>query len=152
MLNYPGLDYDSLHWDFGDGRTDNSLNPLVTYSATGDYTITLTVFNACGTATESVEVHIIVSAIGDPIANSNQWQIRPNPFKDNFSIHGNALSDGEVTIILTDIHGKTFSKEFWSHESGEVTKEMRGDQLPAGLILVHIQDDSNQIVLKAVHQ
>src|SRR5690606_3896845 len=38
-LEYTGTDYDSLRWDFGDGRADNSLNPTVTYPVDGTYEI-----------------------------------------------------------------------------------------------------------------
>lgn len=33
----------STHWDFGDGQTSNELNPIITFSNTGYYDITLTV-------------------------------------------------------------------------------------------------------------
>lgn len=38
----------TLLWDFGDGNTATSENPAHTYAAPGQYTVTLTVANACG--------------------------------------------------------------------------------------------------------
>ncbi len=40
-------------WDFGDGNTSTEQNPSHTYTTAGDYTVQLTVTNACGTVTES---------------------------------------------------------------------------------------------------
>lgn len=37
------------HWDFGDGTTSNEQNPLHTFTAIGNYTVTLTVSNSEGT-------------------------------------------------------------------------------------------------------
>jgi PKD repeat protein len=43
----------SWDWDFGDGSPHSSLqNPAHTYSAAGDYTVTLTATNACGSDDE----------------------------------------------------------------------------------------------------
>ena len=36
-------DYESLVWDFGDGQTDNTPQPLHTYKSNGSYTVSLTV-------------------------------------------------------------------------------------------------------------
>ncbi|KPA17794.1 secreted protein containing Peptidase S8 and S53, subtilisin, kexin, sedolisin [Candidatus Magnetomorum sp. HK-1] len=40
---------DTWHWSFGDGNTSNSQHPLHTYTAPGNYSISLTVSNSCGT-------------------------------------------------------------------------------------------------------
>jgi PKD repeat protein len=150
-LFYPGTDYDSLRWDFGDGRTDNSLNPTVEYLVPGEYVITLTVFNACGTDTETVTVNIITST-NDVDQNTSRWQIRPNPFEDVFHIYGEPALDGNVVITLMDIHGKVISKENWSYSAGPATHEMHSSYLPAGVIIVQIQDGIESVVLRGVHQ
>ena len=38
-------------WDFGDGNTDITQNPLHSYTATGTYSVTLTVYSACSSNT-----------------------------------------------------------------------------------------------------
>jgi PKD repeat protein len=151
-LEYPGVDYDSLHWSFGDGRTDNSLNPTVEYTVSGQYQISLIVYNACGTDTSSVWVTITITSTAYPSINKSGWQIRPNPFKDNLTIYGEPLVDGTATISLLDVHGKIISTEYWIHSSGQVLKEINADQLPSGVVLVLIQDHDSRVVLKAVHQ
>ncbi|HZI54047.1 MAG TPA: PKD domain-containing protein, partial [Chitinophagaceae bacterium] len=151
-LFYSGIDYDSLHWDFGDGTGDNSLNPTVEYESSGQYEITLIAYNACGTDTQSVVVNITGVATNDPVENISGWEIRPNPFGDVFTIYGEPQIEGEVTIHLTDMHGKSITKEIWNHKAGPDSKEFKADHLPSGIILVHIQDENSRVVLKAVHQ
>lgn len=48
----------SWSWDFGDGGTSTSRNPIYTYAAAGTYTVTLTVGNAAGTNSTSKAVKI----------------------------------------------------------------------------------------------
>ncbi len=151
-LFYQGIDYDSLRWDFGDSRTDNSLNPTVEYTTSGQYEISLTIYNACGTDTKSVIVDIKGTATDDPSINESHWQIRPNPFGDKFAIYGEPLKDGKIIITLLDVHGRMISKEEWSHSSGPSTKKLSSDHLPSGIILVHLQDGSSRVVLRGVHQ
>ena len=151
-LEYLGIDYDSLHWSFGDGRTDKSPNPTIFYTATGQYLISLVVYNACGTDTSSVLVTVTTVSTNNPSITTASWQIRPNPFKDILTIFGQPLVDGTITITLLDVHGKLISTEKWIHSSGQVLKEINADHLPSGVVLVLIQDEDSRVVLKAVHQ
>ncbi len=47
-------------WDFGDGQSDNSLNPQHLYTAGGTYTVTLSVLNACDTVSTTQQVVILL--------------------------------------------------------------------------------------------
>ncbi len=56
----PGTYGTSWSWDFGDGGTDTTKNPCHHFSASGDYTVRLTVFNNLGcsmTKTKVVHIH-----------------------------------------------------------------------------------------------
>ncbi len=50
----------SWHWDFGDGNISTLQNPSHTYTAPGDYTVTLTVTNAYGEDTKTSYVHVYI--------------------------------------------------------------------------------------------
>ncbi len=151
-LEYSGIDYDSLHWSYGDGRIDNSPNPTFFYTSVGEYLISLIVYNACGTDTSSVLVTVNTVSTNNPSNNAAGWQIRPNPFKDVLTIYGQPLVDGTTTISLLDVHGKLISTEKWVHASGQVLKQLKVDHLPSGVVLVLLQDQDSRVVLKAVHQ
>lgn len=54
-------DITDLVWDFGDGNTSTDPNPTHVYTATGDYTVTLTTDNTntgCPTSVDSAPIHI----------------------------------------------------------------------------------------------
>lgn len=150
FLEYAGLDYDSLHWSFGDGRTDNSLNPTVAYAVDGQYEISLIVFNGCGTDTASILVTIETTSTFGPDRLEGNWTLRPNPFTDLLMVAGESTHEGDMTIIVRDIHGKMISTQAWNHASGNVVKEITVNSIPPGLYLVELRDKSASTVLRAV--
>ncbi|MFK8102109.1 MAG: PKD domain-containing protein [Saprospiraceae bacterium] len=50
--NQSSNNVESFEWDFGDNTTSNLANPTHVYFFSGNYTVTLTVTNACGTVTK----------------------------------------------------------------------------------------------------
>jgi len=50
----------SWKWDFGDGTTSTTHNPLHTYIKKGKLTVKLTVKNAAGTSTKTMTSYITV--------------------------------------------------------------------------------------------
>lgn len=72
-------------WDFGDGNTSNTQNPINTYPGTGTYTVTLIVANAAG-CTDSVTLQIFAGEV-----------IIPNVFSPN--------ADGTNDIFALQIGG-----------------------------------------------
>ena len=55
----PNGDHLTYLWDFGDGTTNNSQNPIYTYTANGIYNVTLTVTDPYG-KTDTTEIEITV--------------------------------------------------------------------------------------------
>ncbi|MEO1259168.1 MAG: PKD domain-containing protein [Bacteroidota bacterium] len=51
----------SYEWDFGDGNTSTEENPVHTYAADGNYTVTLTATNDCGSITTTQTVTVITA-------------------------------------------------------------------------------------------
>ncbi len=151
-LEYPGIDYDSLRWSFGDGRTDNSLNPSVMYNVSGDYEIKLIVYNACGSDTSSILVNIEIAGTNDPLLNAANWQLRPNPFNDLLNLYGEPSTDGQMQIIVRDVAGRVMSSSEFQYGTGPVTQQLSATNLASGIYLVELKTNKGSTVLKAVHQ
>lgn len=75
---------DSYFWNFGDGQTSTLENPSHTYSTPGNYTVTLTTTNNCGTDVFSD----VIQVVSDPVA-----QVQ--------------LSTNSTTVCLGDVVGFT---------------------------------------------
>lgn len=73
--------YTSVSWNFGDGITDSSLNPVHQYTAPGSYTVSLTVSkNSCA---ETFSKIITIGSLGTVDTKMQPELIfYPNPVKD----------------------------------------------------------------------
>ena len=150
-LEYQGVDYDSLRWDFGDGRTDNSLNPTVEYNTSGQYEISLVVYNACGTDTASILVNIIILATDGSNAIEGGWRIRPNPFNDKLVLYGEPVTGDVLHISLIDAQGQLLSNQNWQHGTGPSSLDIDATAFPDGVIFVALKNKSGTATLKGVH-
>lgn len=90
-------------WDFGDGNTSTTMNPLHTYSATGTYTVCLTVTNACGSDSTCAAVTVALTGVDDnELSNVNVY---PNPVLNGITIDmGSNLEHANLDI--TDVNGR----------------------------------------------
>lgn len=99
-LNNTSNDADSYAWNFGDDATSTEKNPMHTYSKPGNYTITLTVTNACGS--QSISKNSTVGAVPAALFTVN----RPNgcaPHLVNFS----DISSGVYESLMWEFPGGT---------------------------------------------
>lgn len=75
-------------WDFGDGSpTTTQVNPEHVYAASGDYTVTLTVYNGCSQYTTSLVIHVsLATGVVTLSKDDADVMIYPNPTADMVSI------------------------------------------------------------------
>jgi beta propeller repeat protein len=81
----------SWYWNFGDGGTSVSQNPVHTYNTAGIYTVTLTVSNAVGSDTETKANYITATAPQAPTIESCDWQ---GVETDSFDVTGIVIVNG----------------------------------------------------------
>lgn len=77
-------------WDFGDTNTSTDINPVHTYSADGEYIVTLTASNSCGNFEIVKNVIISNAPIAGFIANSTNGCV---PMTVNFSDNSSSNVD-----------------------------------------------------------
>ncbi len=56
--DWDDIDNNTYYWDFDDGDTSNLKNPSHVYTSPGEYTVTLTVTNACGSNSNEQTINI----------------------------------------------------------------------------------------------
>lgn len=96
------------HWDFGDGSPlDSSQHPLHVYAQPGSYAVTLTVTNACGSATW--QELLVVTSKAEP-QPALQLVCAPNPVRDHLVLSGAYLEATAVEISLYDMQGRTLQQ------------------------------------------
>lgn len=58
-------------WNFGNGVTNNSVNPSYSYTNSGTYTVTLSASNQCGTSTATQSINISLGPVASFALNSS---------------------------------------------------------------------------------
>ena len=96
-------------WSFGDGKSSTEKNPTHKYSATGKYTVKLTVTNAAGSNTATKSKYIIVTETSQaPTADFWGWPLSGNaPLKVTFT----ETSKGSPTSWKWDFGDGKYSTE-----------------------------------------
>nr|WP_321226018.1 PKD domain-containing protein [uncultured Psychroserpens sp.] len=97
-------DFDSLLWDFGDGNSSTEINPIHTYTSTGDYNVSLTV-NKCGKSDTKTKT-LNITNLGIEDFNLGRINIFPNPVSNNLTLSLNK-NYNDISVIFFDITGKS---------------------------------------------
>lgn len=96
------------HWDFGDGTTSEAQNPTHTYSHSGSYNVTLTVYSQVYSADfETNVVNVTVTSVREEIPlTTSLRQNYPNPFNPSTTIEYSLSAPSVVKIEVYDLLGR----------------------------------------------
>ncbi len=91
----------SFQWNFGDGNSSTTENPLHTYSSSGNYDVTLTT-NACGRVTTKTK-RVTITTLSTSEIQKSVFKIYPNPVQDILTIK---TSEKISTLEIKDASGR----------------------------------------------
>jgi Subtilase family/PKD domain len=123
----------SYTWNFGDGSpTSSDLNPIHTYAASGNYTVTLTATNQCRSATKTLQVTATVGTI--ETIGLEKALVMPNPTQGDFYVEISSTHSAiPLSLRLVDMTGRVvLDKGTIDLPAGTTTIKLDGSQLPAG--------------------
>ena len=117
-----------------------------TYAMDGNYTVTLTVTNACGTnvSTQSVSVVNIELALGGGVVS-----LYPNPNNGQFNIEFNGLQAFDVNLRIMDVKGQVVLDRKID-EQGSFVQEVDITRFAKGMYLMQLTADGEQILQRVV--
>ena len=92
-------------WDFGDGNTSIDQNPQHTYSASGMYTVCLTVTNSAGSNTICETVNVVISSTED-LDKIVKVELFPNPVHETLNIRLENDQTETLNFQLIDALGR----------------------------------------------
>jgi len=104
ILNNISANATSYTWTLGNGVTSNLLNPGVTYTANGTYTITLIAANDCYADTFSQVINITDVGVNELKLASGALQFYPNPARNVINIENKKCTD--CSLIIYNYEGK----------------------------------------------
>ena len=130
-------------WNFGDGNTSTLKDPLHTYTAPGNYNISLTT-DACGNNTTKTK-RITVSTLGIRESSAeDRIQIYPNPAQNLINI--TAQKKTEI-LSLTDYSRRTVSYRLNKTDSGYVIPL---HHLSPGIYFLHYKTGEKEFIKKII--
>lgn len=138
---------DHYEWQLGDGTMDTAENPIHAYTATGDYLVSLTVSNNCGTKTVAQLIHVdlttgIVSLKSDQTADVILY---PNPGKDIITIQS---KNPELRMNRIAIYNMIGAKVYETSVNSVVKKQVSVSDLSSGTYLLKILTNKNIIITR----
>jgi PKD repeat protein len=144
---YPGdLSYE---WDFGDGTFDDSENGSHGYASVGEYTVTLTITDSSGSASDTYSA--IVNVIDCfPTGTSEQkpdkdYMVFPNPANDELNVQVINGAEEMTTIEWYDLSGQLL---FTRNLPGSNKIILQTSSIPPGLYCLKIVNAGGPIMKK----
>ncbi|KAB1061800.1 GEVED domain-containing protein [Salibacter halophilus] len=108
---------ETYYWDFGDGSTSTSQNPVHIYSSEGEYDVMQAVDNFCGTDTIYQSFNITSTSVYENV-NNEEVSIYPNPTSSNLNLYS-SQSFGTLDVTMIDITGKVVYTETKNIQAGD---------------------------------
>ena len=136
-MSQDGVEY---LWDFGDGTTSTEANPTHNYwNIGGDYTITLTVTNGCGTDVSTQNIQ--TTSIENPFGENTSFSIYPNPNSGQFTIEVKGKDRGTANIVVYDVLGRIIHQSTYELNSQDWKQQVNIKGQAIGTYIVKIEID-----------
>lgn len=147
-------DGSSFIWDFGDNSPQSIVeNPSYQYSENGEFTVTLTVTNDCGTDIQTQEVNVILNNLKD-LDDKADLQIFPNPGYGNFFVRFSGRMSSQVQFELVNVHGQTVgcTYEIEDDQVDAQTYFFDAGSLSSGIYFLKVMEGNTTVVEKIIIQ
>lgn len=130
----------SFQWNFGDGNISGDQNPVHTYTTSGNYTVTLTQNNDCGSEVFTDQL-LITSVIA--VSVNNGIEIYPNPASDYFAIRS------EMMMVYAEIFNLSGQKlrHVDIRDTGAL---IQIDGLAAGTYIIRVATEVTMIPVRII--
>jgi trimeric autotransporter adhesin len=139
-------------WNFGDNTLGSGQTPVHQYAADGTYQVSLTVSNANGCTTTTVNA-VKVDATGiNPVAQENLTiKVFPNPFKTSTNVVYTLNQSASIEVDVYDMLGKRVSfVDKTNQPAGEHTFIFNGEK--PGTYFIRLIVDGKPYVNKVIQQ
>ena len=138
-----------VSWDFGDGNTSTSSNPVYTYSAPGTYSVTLTALSSgCGDDVIITDIIVNPNSIQD-IANSNPFRlsVSPNPVEEKALLNFSSSTNTSL-VMMNTLGEKVLSSELKAGNNKQESIDMTN--FTSGLYIIQLTNQFSTSSIKVM--
>ena len=140
----------SYVWDFGDGNSTTTADPIHNYTQNGNYEVCLTVTNDCGffVTCDSVTINVIDAGLIDIGPSAFEVKIIPNPTAGKFVIVVGEKQNQPLEINIYTVLGKLIYHRTEVSNGGGL--EINLDSVSPGVYFVEVSSNGLVCVEKLV--
>ena len=136
---------DTYLWEFGDDSTSTEAAPVHIYNQPGDYDVTLTATNECGSNTVTITVSTIT--IGITSADEISFNLYPNPATTELFLSSSENID-EAVIEVISASGQLMHSENLNTIQANNRTRINVNGLAQGVYFLRLVSNTNQSVLR----
>lgn len=129
-------------WTFGDGSSSTLNNPSYTYSATGQYMVTLIASNSCATDTQQFLITITNTGISNLSLKNNSVLVVPNPSNGQLSLMFELINTENVTAEVYNAVGARVVNVGYGKITGKQNLQLDLTALPKGVYMLKLTGDA----------
>lgn len=134
-------------WDFGDGNTSTSPDPVHTYATAGNYPVSLIVTNICGSDTLTKELRGV--SIDGELGLATVL-VQPVPAQGQFTFEVKGLSVPQLSVDLMDMQGKVVRHWDFSQANQGLLQSVDASSLPKGVYLLRFSTTLGQATRRVI--
>jgi Secretion system C-terminal sorting domain/PKD domain len=140
LINFTNLstNFTSVLWDFGDGATATSINPLHQYTTAGNKIITITATRNGCSETFSKTINIAPLAMADLNASSS-FKMYPNPATTILTVKQDLVKC--ITYKIVNITGQVLQTGIINNAEKQIPVSLLAD----GIYYLHLLDNNKSI-------
>lgn len=133
-------------WTFGDDSTSTEESPVHVYTSNGEYSVTLTVTNDCGSDSYTTIVNTLSTGVEDQ--TKTNFNLYPNPTSSQLHVQPSKTIESSMTLEIVSMTGQLIGTQVLNKldRSGLITLDVSG--LENGIYYLRLTSESDQSVLK----
>lgn len=137
-------------WDFGDGSpAGTGPNPTHPYATGGNYSVKLTVTNACGSADTTIALNGV--SMGENILSQN-LKLFPNPAKNTLHIELSLVGSSDITVRILDMSGKQVMNTVDDKTGERFEGNLDISDLAQGVYMIEVTDGKYTAVRRLIKE
>lgn len=131
------MNADSYNWTFGDNSpASTDANPSHTFPSPGDYVVTMTVTNSCGSDTYIDTINVKIVSL--PELAIDKFAVYPNPTNGNLMVRFNSTISQAIEIRVVNALGQLITSDALPSFSGQFNRTYDLSNLTSGMYMFQI--------------